>query len=102
MKENERENTHTKQIPLSRVIDSVIIRWLVFSFLPLILFITQNPGPLQAKRDSLTHHHSVLRWEVCQGLNRVTETLGEQSCGSLYIPTVPMGGKIGSQLEMYA
>lgn len=100
MKENERENTHTKQISLSRVIDSVIIRWLIFSFLPLI--ITQSPGPLQPKRDSLTHHHSVLGWEVCQGLNRVTETLGEQSCGSLYIPTVPMGGKIGSQLEIYA
>lgn len=30
------------------------------------------------------------------------ETMGEQSCGSLYIPMVPMGGKIESQREMYA
>lgn len=84
------------------MVDSFIIRWLVSLFLPLILFITQSPGPLQPKCDSLTHHHSVLGWEVCQGLNRVIETLGEQSCGSLSVPTAPMGGKIGSQLEMCA
>lgn len=28
--------------------------------------------------------------------------VNKESCGSLYIPTVPMSGKIGSQQEMYA
>ena len=84
------------------MIDSVIIRWLVLSFLPLILFITQNPSPGSPRVILSPTIISVLGWDVCQGLDREIETVGEESCGSLYIPMVPMGGKIESQREMYA
>lgn len=98
---NERENTHREKILLRRVIDSVINRWLAISFLPLILFITQSSSPPQSKSEFLTHHRFCPQTKTCREWSKPRVRGSEQSCGSLYIPTVPMGGQTERQVEMH-